>query len=81
MNRPFTNEQIATARANLFTNGVTVQDFCQKHGLSYNAVMAVLHGRSRATRGEGHQAAVLLGLKKAPPTKHRKAPPVSQPTA
>jgi len=64
-----TFEQIATARANLFANGVTVQDFCQKHGLSYNAVMAVLHGRSRAIRGEGHKAAVLLGLKPTPTKK------------
>jgi hypothetical protein len=49
MNRPFTSEQIAEARANLFANGITVQDFCQKHRVSYNSVMALLHweGHSR----------------------------------
>ncbi len=79
MNAPFTAEQLKAAREGLFAQGESVQSFCQTHGLSYCAVMGVLHNRSRATRGDGHRAAVLLGLKTQPkPKRSPKAPSASQ---
>lgn len=80
--RPFTSEQLAAFRARLAECGETVHDFCQVHGLSYHVVMALLHQRSAGSRGEGHRAAVLMGLKRGPIKKRMASsnPPVSQPT-
>lgn len=69
--RAFTTDQLAAVRARLAERGETVQDFCQQHGLSYHVVMAILHGRSAASRGEGHRAAVLMELKRQPPKRRR----------
>lgn len=74
--QPFPSEQIAAVRARLAERGKTVQDFCQEQRLSYHVVMAILHGRSAASRGEGHRAAVLMGLKRQPKQTKRKPAPV-----
>lgn len=75
--QPFTSEQIAAVRARLAERGETVQDFCQQQGLSYHVVMALLHQRSAGSRGEGHRAAVLIGLKRQPPKKRKAARPMN----
>lgn len=74
---PFTSEQLAEFRARLVEHGDTVQDFCQAKGLSYHVVMALLHQRSAGSRGEGHRAAVLMGLKRQPPKKRKAARPMN----
>ncbi|TAM37823.1 MAG: DNA-binding protein [Burkholderiaceae bacterium] len=71
--RSFTSERLAVARASFKEQGTTVSDFCAEHSLSYNVVINVLHGRSEATRGESHRAAVLLGLKPVPSRQKRKS--------
>ena len=72
--QPFTTEQLAAVRAAFAERGATVQDFCQEQHLSYHVVMAILHGRSAASRGEGHRAAVLMGLKREQLKKRNRAP-------
>jgi len=80
--KPFTSEQIAAVRTRFTERGETVQDFCKKHDLSYHVVMDIFHGRSAASRGEGHRAAVLLGLKREPASPaFDSSTPVSQPKA
>lgn len=69
---PFTSAQLAAFRVRLADRGETVQEFCQTQGISYHVVMGLLHQRCAGTRGEGHRAAVLMGLKRAP-RKQRKA--------
>lgn len=39
-------------------------DWARDHGYPRQAVYAVLSGRSRCTRGIGHQIAVALGMKR-----------------
>lgn len=67
--RPFTQEQVAAARTRITEDGTTVQEFCAKHDVSYHVVMDLLHRRSAGSRGEGHRAAVLIGLKRQPAKK------------
>ncbi|MBE1162300.1 hypothetical protein [Dyella sp. 7MK23] len=38
-------------------------DWAREHGYPRQAVYAVLSGRSRCTRGRGHQIAIALGMK------------------
>jgi gp16 family phage-associated protein len=51
------------ARADLERKGISIADFCRKHGLNKNLVSDLLNGRSKGRRGEAHRAAVLLGIK------------------
>lgn len=49
--------------------GITITAFCDQHKLSRMAVADLLRGEGKATRGESHRAAVLLGMKADPKTK------------
>lgn len=60
------NEKIAAFRADLEARGETVQEFCKRKELDYDATFSVLRGRTKGTRGESHRVFVALGLKAAP---------------
>lgn len=51
--------------------GESVAEWARSHGFSRHLVYAVLSGKCLAKRGQGHQIAVALGLKR------RSAPPHS----
>jgi gp16 family phage-associated protein len=51
------------ARADLERKGISIAEFCRKHGLNKNLVSDLLNGRAKGHRGEAHRAAVLLGIK------------------
>lgn len=50
--------------------GITVTSWCIKHGFHRLTVVDLLRGKRIGVRGESHRAAVLLGLKRDPITKH-----------
>lgn len=49
-------------------NGINLREFCDQHGVSYQAARELLSGKAKAFRGESHKAAVALGLKPDPST-------------
>jgi gp16 family phage-associated protein len=51
------------AKARLQAKGLTLREFAHKHGLSYRVVSEVVRGVNKARFGEGHRAAVALGMK------------------
>lgn len=48
------------------SQGLSVADWAREHGFTLPLVYAVLHGRSKALRGESHRIAVALGMKRHP---------------
>lgn len=44
--------------------GMTISEWAEKHEYPYHTVRHVLSGQSKFTRGQAHEIAVLLGLKK-----------------
>lgn len=48
-------------------SGVTVRSWAETNGFDARLVYAVLGGRICGIRGRGHEVAVALGLKPAPP--------------
>ena len=58
--------KIAAFRAELEARGETIQEFCKRKNLNYDATFAVLRGRSKGKRGEAHRVYVALGLKATP---------------
>ena len=48
-----------------YRHGVSVADWARAHGYSATIVAAVLAGRSKGNRGQGHLVSVALGLKPA----------------
>lgn len=63
-----TLEQVSQARERakerLIADGLTVTAWALKHQLNPATVYQVLSGRSKGLVGEGHRAAVLLGIKR-----------------
>ncbi len=51
------------AKARLQQQGVTLTEFAKKKGLNYRTVSEVIRGVNKGLRGEGHRAAVALGIK------------------
>ena len=47
-------------------NGVSVSEWCRAKNLNRLTVVNVLHGRCKGLRGDGHKAAVALGVKADP---------------
>lgn len=60
MKHLMTPEQV---RADFERRGINVSQWAREHGLSRQAVNAVLLGRAKGKRGDVHKAAVLLGVK------------------
>lgn len=62
------SDQLHTAREirnRFYDMGISITDWAQEHGFARQAVYAVLSGKSRCTRGHGHQIAVALGMKRS----------------
>lgn len=51
------------AQADLERKGLAISAWARAHGLKIWAVRDVLRGKHKALRGDGHKAAVLLGIK------------------
>ena len=47
-------------------HGISVTDWARERGFRREVVYAALAGRTRGYRGQAHQVAVALGLKKQP---------------
>lgn len=60
------NEKITAFRADLDARGESIQEFCRKKDLDYDATLSVLRGRAKGKRGQAHRVFVALGLKPAP---------------
>ena len=60
--------KIAAFRADLEARGETVQEFCKRKNLDYDAMFSVLRGRAKGKRGKTHHVFVALGLKPTPKT-------------
>lgn len=52
------------ARVALEEQGVSIAEFARKHDLPYPTVYQVLSGHKKGRRGQAHNAAVLLGMKR-----------------
>ncbi|MBG7114705.1 DNA-binding protein [Pseudomonas aeruginosa] len=63
--------RIAAFRAELEARGEPISDYCRRMGLDYDAMHAVLKGRSKGKRGEAHKVFVALGLKPGNPTRRK----------
>lgn len=63
MNQDQLNKKLAAFRAELDARGEPISDYCRRMGLDYDAMHAVLKGRSKGKRGEAHRVFVALGLK------------------
>jgi gp16 family phage-associated protein len=51
------------AEADLHRKGIAITAWARAHGLKVWAVRDVLRGKHKMMRGDGHKAAVLLGIK------------------
>ena len=56
-------EKLQQVRTEFFQSGRTVVEWARLHQFRQDLVYAVLSGRSKASRGESHKIAVVLGLK------------------
>lgn len=54
----------AEARNEFTKSGETIRGWASRHGFREALVYAVLGGRVRGTRGQSHEIALALGLKK-----------------
>ena len=67
--RPQNDQPLRTkeeARQWLRDHGVSVAAFAREHNVSRNAVNDALRGVGKGGSGQSHQAAVALGMKRAP---------------
>ncbi|MBL4838406.1 MAG: DNA-binding protein [Kordiimonadaceae bacterium] len=55
-----------SARAWFVDHGICQTAWSKSLGISRAAVVDLIHGRRKGHRGEGHRAAILLGLKLDP---------------
>lgn len=53
-------------RAWLRANGITLGQFCEKHGFNRLTASDLLRGRRKGYYGEAHRVAVALGMKRDP---------------
>lgn len=65
MNKLKTTEE---AKAWLVYRGITVSQWSRDHGFSQALVREVLAGRKKGLRGQAHNIAIALGLKRGIPT-------------
>jgi gp16 family phage-associated protein len=59
-----TMKSIEQVRKEFADSGMSVTRWAISHGLSPQAVFDILRGKRLGKRGDGHKAAVLLGIKK-----------------
>ncbi|MGP8432974.1 DNA-binding protein [Paraburkholderia fungorum] len=60
------NQKISAFRADLYARGETIQAFCDRKDLNYQAMFHVMRGIGKGKRGESHKVYVALGLKPDP---------------
>jgi len=53
----------AEAVADLRKRGLSISSWARRHGVSRLAAWGVLRGSNKGSYGDGHRAAVLLGIK------------------
>jgi gp16 family phage-associated protein len=53
------------AKARVYEQGMTLTEFAAKKKLSFRVVSEVIRGVNKGNYGEGHRAAVALGMKRA----------------
>jgi gp16 family phage-associated protein len=53
------------AKERICAQGMTLKEFAKKRGLNYRTVSEVIRGVNKGLRGEGHAAAVALGIKRS----------------
>lgn len=53
----------AEAKEALRAKGITLTEFARRHGFKYRTVSEVIRGVNKGMYGEGHRAAVALGIK------------------
>lgn len=51
------------AKARIYERGMTLKQFAELNNISYRVVSEVVRGVNKGLYGEGHRAAVALGLK------------------
>lgn len=52
------------AKERVYAKGMTLRQFATEHGLTYRVVSEVIRGVNKGLFGEGHRAAVALGMKR-----------------
>lgn len=52
------------AKARVQAKGLTLTEFARRHNLKYRTVSEVVRGVNKGLFGEGHRAAVALGMKR-----------------
>lgn len=52
------------AKAAVYAKGMTLKQFADKHNLPYRTVSEVVRGVNKGLFGQGHRAAVALGMKR-----------------
>ncbi len=50
-------------RSEMEASGISLRDWCRAQDVSYDIARAVIAGRVKAKRGQGHLIAVALGMK------------------
>lgn len=60
---PFTQKQLAAAKARVYVNGRSLSQWCVETGHDYQTAGNILRGHLKATRGEAFRVAAALGLK------------------
>lgn len=58
---PLSPEQ---AKAKVYEKGMTLREFAKRNRLNYRTVSEVIRGVNKGLFGEGHKAAVALGMKR-----------------
>jgi gp16 family phage-associated protein len=59
-------QKLAAFREDCEARGESIQAFCQRKGLDYDAMYMTLRGRAKGKRGKSHAVFVALGLKQQP---------------
>ena len=52
------------AKQAVYERGETLKEFAKRHGLNFRTVSEVVRGVNKGLYGEGHKAAVALGIKR-----------------
>lgn len=65
MQSPASKRKTEAARQRLESQGLSIAAFARLHGLNRHVVSDVLCGRVLGKYGDGHKAAVALGIKRA----------------
>ena len=60
-------ERLELARKSFEDRGESIVEWARRNRFHPDAVYAILGGRNKGTRGEGHHIAIALGIKPAPP--------------